>query len=542
VSSAIVPNARRTIGARRRVARRALLVVVMRGDAIGKATDARGSWKAGEEAVEEASEEASEEPGKEPGEEPGEEPGKEAGTLAPCTMADEPRFASPSAAAAGAQPTPLQRIDPAFVVMLAGVCAALHVGKLPPAIPALQAAFGLSLVQAGFLLSMVQVAGMTAGLAFGALADGLGPRRSMLFGLVVLALASTAGAFAPGDGAAAALMLLRAGEGFGFLLVVLAAPALVRRLVAPERLSLMLGIWGAYMPLATMLALGAGPAVIGWVGWPAWWALLGVASAAMALWLARTVPRAAHEASRAPGALSPAFRALRRQLPRTLRARGPWLLAAAFAVYSGQWLAVIGFLPTIYAAAGFGPGATGALTALVAGANMVGNIAAGRALHAGARPQRLLRIGYTTMALAALLAFAAWPLLATAAAPAGSEPLLPAWLRYLAVLAFSGVGGLVPATLFTLAVPATPREGSLSATAGWMQQWSAAGQFAGPPLAAWVAASVGGWHLTWAVTGACALAGLGLGMAIARFVVRPAGAAGPSSPAPSPSQGASTPP
>ena len=51
----------------------------------------------------------------------------------------------------------------AWVVILAGVCAALHVAKLPPAIPALQHELGISLVEAGFLLSMVQLAGMGLG-------------------------------------------------------------------------------------------------------------------------------------------------------------------------------------------------------------------------------------------------------------------------------------------------------------------------------------------------------------------------------------------
>ena len=36
------------------------------------------------------------------------------------------------------------------------------------------------------------------------------------------------------------------------------------------------------------------------------------------------------------------------------------------------------------------------------------------------------------------------------------------------------------------------------------QQWSAFGQFAGPPLVAWVASSAGGWQWTWLVTGLCA--------------------------------------
>ena len=78
-------------------------------------------------------------------------------------------------------------IDPALLVILAGVCAALHVGKLPPALPVLRDALGVSLLQAGFLLSMVQLAGMTLGLAVGLTADSFGLRRSMLLGLWTLA-------------------------------------------------------------------------------------------------------------------------------------------------------------------------------------------------------------------------------------------------------------------------------------------------------------------------------------------------------------------
>ncbi|MCX7271429.1 MAG: MFS transporter, partial [Burkholderiales bacterium] len=81
-------------------------------------------------------------------------------------------------------------IHPSWVIVLAGVCAALHVGKLSPALPTLQTALHISLVQAGFLLSAVQLAGMTLGLAVGLSADGLGLRRSMLTGLALLCFAS----------------------------------------------------------------------------------------------------------------------------------------------------------------------------------------------------------------------------------------------------------------------------------------------------------------------------------------------------------------
>jgi len=68
-----------------------------------------------------------------------------------------------------------------WIVILAGVIAALHVGKLPPALPFLRDAIGVTLIQAGFLLSMVQFAGIALGLCVGLAADALGLKRSMLF-------------------------------------------------------------------------------------------------------------------------------------------------------------------------------------------------------------------------------------------------------------------------------------------------------------------------------------------------------------------------
>ena len=399
---------------------------------------------------------------------------------------------------AAAAPRPA-RIDPALVVIVAGVCAALHIGKLPPAITALQAALGISLVQAGFLLSMVQLAGMSAGVAFGALADALGPRRSMLAGLAILTLASAIGAAAD---SVASLMALRACEGFGFLLVVLAAPALVRRLVVPGRVSLMLGLWSSYMPAAIALALLAGPWVIALAGWRTWWAVLALLTAAMALWLRSAVrPDAGAHAEHASSSLPTMTR-----LRSTLSAPGPWLVALAFAVYSGQWVAVIGFLPTIYAQAGVAGTIAGGLTALAAAANIIGNVGAGRLLHRGAQPVRLLVIGYVAMIVAAMLAFVGYGI------EGGID--IPGSLRYLGVLAFSAFGGLIPATLFTLAIRVAPSEGNVSTTVGWMQQWSALGQFGGPPLAAWAAVLAGGWHYTWLVTGACAALGLVLTAAL----------------------------
>ena len=101
----------------------------------------------------------------------------------------------------------------AWLVVAAGGVAALQVGKLPPALPALQAELGLSLLAAGVLLSMVQLAGLTLAVFMGVWADGMGLKRSMVRGLLLLALASAAGGMVH---SVAWLLALRAIEGLGF--------------------------------------------------------------------------------------------------------------------------------------------------------------------------------------------------------------------------------------------------------------------------------------------------------------------------------------
>lgn len=387
-------------------------------------------------------------------------------------------------------------LRPAQVVILAGICAALHVGKLPPAISALQHALGLTLVQAGFMLSLVQVAGMAVGVLFGVVADGLGARRSMALGLLLLAGASAAGGLAT---EVHALMLLRVIEGFGFLLVVLPAPGLVRRLVPATRINGMLGLWSAYMPLATAAALLAGPLCIASWSWQAWWWLLAALTALMAVALLRAVPPDTRDAPAAT--LDSAWS----RLHSTLGTAGPWLVAVSFAMYAGQWLAVVGFLPTIYLQAGFSGGHTAVLTALVAGVNALGNMGAGRLMQRGVAPVRLLRMGFVAMGLTALAAFAG-----------NDGTALPPAARFVAVLLFSGIGGMIPASLFALALRVAPGPGAVSTTVGWLQQWSAIGQFAAPPLVAWVASRAGGWQYTGWVGAVFSLAGLGLAALLAR--------------------------
>lgn len=397
--------------------------------------------------------------------------------------------------------TPARPIQASLFLVLVGICAALHIWKLPPALPQLQRELGLDLVESGFLLSLVQLGGMTLGLATGLFAERIGLRRCILIGLGILALASAGGTLFHTK---ALILACRAIEGCGFLMVAMPVPALIKRLVPPHTISRIMGWWSCYMPIGTVIILLGGSWLLSLGSWRMLWLLLAALTLLMLCLTRRIIPadpRVApgtglHSAARqATAAHPPAWSMVRT----TLASRRVWLIALIFGAYAAQWIAIIGFLPTIYALAGISGTTAGVLTASVAGANIIGNLGAGRLLHQGASARRLLIIGFLTMMLCAFIAFGAGQSTA---------------VQFFAILVFSIVGGLIPATLFVLAIDYAPTPQTTSATVGWMQQCSSLGQFSGPPVVAWVVNMLGGWEWTWVATGAYAVLGILLALQI----------------------------
>jgi len=373
------------------------------------------------------------------------------------------------------KPKQAPSMNKAYLVVLSGVCAALHVWKLPPALTLIRDELGMTLVTSGFLLSLVQLAGMTLGLLAGVTAEKIGLRRAVATGLLLLAAGSAASVI---YASVASLLAWRALEGLGFLLVVLSGPALIRRLTPAAMLSRLMGVWGCYIPVGSIVILLLGSWMLSLTNWRVLWLLLALITLGMAVIVWRELePEASMQTSTRASS--------RHLLAITLGSANIWLIACMFALYAGQWIAVIGFLPTIYTEAGISGIQAGLLTAIVAGSNAIGCFYAGRLLHKGFTPAQLSTTGYAVMALASLTAFAL---------------PVPVWLQFALVLAFSAFGGLVPTTLFYLIVKLAPTPQATSTCSGWMQQISAVGQFSGPPLLAWVATRAHGWHSTWTVT------------------------------------------
>jgi MFS family permease len=85
---------------------------------------------------------------------------------------------------------------------------------------------------------------------------------------------------------------------------------------------------------------------------------------------------------------------------------------------------------------------------------------------------------------------------------------LPFLMRYLACLAFSACGGLLPAAIMSAVPLYAPEPRLVGSTNGLIVQGSNLGQVIGPPVLAIVVSAAGGWHAAPWFLGIVAVAGL----------------------------------
>jgi MFS transporter, DHA1 family, inner membrane transport protein len=375
-----------------------------------------------------------------------------------------------------------------------GVLGAFQIGKVPVALGEARVELSLSLIAAGWVISLFNFPAIFGGAPMGAAVARFGDRRVAIAGLLVLALGGVVGALAS-DGTI--LLVSRFIEGLAFLMTQVSAPALIQRYVRQEDQRLAFGIWGAYMGTGQAIVMLAAPLILPAVGWRGLW----FANVAIILVFALVVAAA----TRIPSVNPPVTRRvamadLMRDMRRTLLSPGPVAIALCFGLYAGNYLIVVGFLPTILVEDLRLSAATAALvTAALVAANAIGNVAGGLLLQRGAVRWKLLVIAQTTMGLCGIGIF--------------SEGL-PLELRFLFCLLFFGVGGILPASALGSATRLAPAPHLVPTTNGVIVQGAALGQFVAPPLAAAVATAVGGWSWSPAVLAGGAIIGIALALIV----------------------------
>ena len=370
---------------------------------------------------------------------------------------------------------------------LAGIVAAMQIGKVAPAVPAIRAELGMSLVTAGWMLSIFNLMAALLALVAGILADRLVIRWVIAAAVAMLLAGTLAGALA---GSSLSLIASRAVAGLGLVGIAVAAPRMIVGASAPRDRSLTLGVWSIYMPTGIALGMLLTPLLLGWLQWRGvWLANAGLLSLFLLLFLAavrgggRTGSRHHHSGGVA-------------DLRQVTHVPGPWLLGAIFACYTVPFFAMMSWFPVfLIETQGLATASAGAFGALVVAANGIGCLASAWLLHHGARRWRLQFIAFGVMALCAVGVF--------------SSLVGPAWKTPLAFL-FSAVGGLIPSATLSAASLHAPDTRLVATVNGIIVQGANTGSLFGPPLMAMAVGLAGGWIGTWWLTLLFTGAGIGL--------------------------------
>ncbi len=375
----------------------------------------------------------------------------------------------------GKKETPTEGTPWGHVLLIvgAGIVVCFQVGKAPPVIPSIRAELDMSLFSAGWILSSFNIIGLLLGSIIGALSDAFGHRRLLLGGLICQAAGSLMGALTH---AVPLLLATRVLEGMGYLMAAVSAPSLITRLAQPGDLRLALSIWSTWLPAGSATIMLVTPAITFFFGWRGLWLINAAILAGYAVFVSRCTISLKAPNRRKKVKLGRIWRDIRT----TSTSMGPILLALSLSAFALQWLAVMGFLPTLLIEDyGLSKGKASVLTGIMVGVCAPGNLLGGWLLLKGFRRWHLIALSNLAMGCCSLAIY---------------QVSIPFSLRYFATLAFSGIGGLLPAAVLSGAPVHSPREKLVATTNGLIMQGAQLGQVLGPPLLALIVSNLGGWQ------------------------------------------------
>ena len=379
-----------------------------------------------------------------------------------------------------------------LILVGAGVVSAFQVGKVPPLLPDIKTELMISLFYAGWIRSIFNITGLILGTFTGAIADTIGHRRLLIFGMAIQALASFLGSFASSF---YILLGTRLFEGMGFLAVVVSAPTLIFQVVRKKDIKVALSMWSCYLPAGASLIMFLIPFFSKFADWRGAWQINSLLLTFYLILLINTT-----------GSITPfkkenklSIKNFIHDMKTTLTSAGPVLLSLIFTMYALQWLAVMGFLPTLLIEKyEFTKSSASILTAIMVGANIVGNLAGGRLLKYGIKRWLLIAFASFVMGCCSIAIYSDTNFL----------------INYTGCILFSIIGGLIPASVLGGAPIYAPSERLISTTTGMLIQGGQSGQVFGPIILAWIVSTTGTWSSgSWflgCIAGLCIFFSLGL--------------------------------
>ncbi len=224
-----------------------------------------------------------------------------------------------------------------FVVLAASLAAPLNQFKVPPVMPLLMDAFGLSVGRAGLLMSVFSITGLVLAIPAGFIYQRLGYRTAFFTAFACMMLGSIVGALSTHVGT---MLASRVVEGMGLCLVTMAAPPLIRLLFAEERRGRAMAVWLVYVPLGQMIVFSAAPHITAAWGWRAvwWWAFVFTTFAGLLFFLFVRPGSGGHDLPKAGAGM--------KEMGRVLLSRDLWLLGFLFLSFNFVFIAFRTWMPT----------------------------------------------------------------------------------------------------------------------------------------------------------------------------------------------------
>ena len=358
-----------------------------------------------------------------------------------------------------------------WVAFGAGIVAATHIGKLPPALPEIRLALDAGLVTGGWIASMISCTGFALGLVAGSLADRLGQRQVLIFGLLAMTAGSLLGAFAQSG---EVMLLSRFIEGVGYTSVTITGAGMITHVTAAGDRKWALGIWSSYVPVGFSVMLIAGALVLEAWGWRTLWL---ISSGITVVW-AGIVWKATLGWQRQSGNV--AMTSMLNNVTRCLASPGALLAAGCFALYASQHISMMAWLPS-YMREVYGSSTLVAavVPAVVLMFNAIGNWVSARAMGRGVSIWSLLAVGAIGMGLSQIGIFSAF---------------LPDTARLGFAVLFGIFGGMVPAAALGSVAIYTPSPSQIGTMNGLMVMGTSTGMLFGPPAVAAMRAVMGNWN------------------------------------------------
>lgn len=348
------------------------------------------------------------------------------------------------------------------VLLGCGIASSAQIGKAIIALPLIQQQMMLGLESASLLIAVFATLGAFLAMGAGIIGRKLGPRRTLLLGMSVMAVASGVGGFMSDFHA---LLLTRIIEGVGFLGAVVVVPDLMRKNVSLKNRDLILGLWGTYMPIGSGGVLFLGPLLQSY-GWQNMWFALTGFVVVMALLAYVVLP--SDDMTEEGVEPEPDIRFSWADIKTVLMSRPCQILAAMFGLYTFQYFILAGFMPLLFVEQlGLTLSSASLLTAIAIYTNALGNISASFLLRAGMPIWLNMTLTFLTFGATSLLIY--------------THFFSPFFIALAAALTL-GMAGLTPASTFAALPRLVARRDLVTPTVGMIQQASNIGQFIGPLL------------------------------------------------------------